>query len=150
MDVACQGGVLSDLVVDNGFSVGVIGLGGGIGRASGVGYLDVGLVLGLLRGSLPLGAGLGRGAFGGGALVLVGGVRGAGCSWARWALWWGGSLYGWGQFWAAGHLYAMGTLLWLISDSTFERPFFFLFNVILLVVFTMQRDILVSTGELRF
>ena len=25
MDVACRGGVLSDLVVDNGFSVGVIG-----------------------------------------------------------------------------------------------------------------------------
>lgn len=63
MDVACRGGVLSDLVVDNGFSVGVIGLGGGVGRASGVGYLDIGLVLGLLRGSLPLGAGLGRGAF---------------------------------------------------------------------------------------
>ena len=63
MDVACQGGVLSDLVVDNGFSVGVIGLGGGIGRASGVGYLDIGLVLRLLRGSLPFGAGLGRDAF---------------------------------------------------------------------------------------
>ena len=72
IDVACRGGVLSDLVVGNGFSVGDIGLGAGIGRAWRVGYLGIGLVLGLLRGGLSLGAGLSRAAFGGGALVLVG------------------------------------------------------------------------------